>query len=279
MHEILRSLGAGARVLDLGCYDGSFGSEACPGAQVIRLDRVSHPAVSGFVQADAARLPFPSASFHAVVANHCLEHMDDVDGVLREIGRVLCPNGALFVSVPDGSTWTDRIYRWVYHGGEHVNLFCSAPELAARVTTATGMKFVAARTLYSSLWFLNGARFEPRPPRKLLLLANGDLRAIAWLTYFLRLADRALGTRGSVYGWAMYFGNLAEPVQTEAWTNVCVGCGVGRSSAALISNRRLRRRLFLQEYHCPACGAWNLFTTDPAVSAAPTTFPGDNGRR
>ena len=280
MHEILRPLGAGSRVLDLGCYEGSFGPECCPHAQVIRLDRASHPAASGFVQADAARLPFCSETFNAVVANHCLEHMDEVDCVLREIGRVTRRGGSLFVSVPDGSSWSDRVYRWVYHGGEHVNLFSSVGALAARISAQTNLDLAAVRVLYSSFWFLNGARFEPRPPRKLWLLGNGNLRAIAWLTYALRIADRLLGTRTSVYGWALYFGQVTEPIETDSWTNVCVGCGLGRSAESLIANRRLRRRIFLPpSYWCPACGAWNLFTSDPPAPSPPTSLNLQNENR
>jgi SAM-dependent methyltransferase len=281
MHEILRGLGAGARVLDLGCYEGSFPVECCPGAQVVRLDRSPRRAgdslIQGgsFVQADATHLPFRAGAFDAVVANHCLEHMDDPDGVIREIGRVTRRGGSLYVAVPDGSSWTDRVYRWVYHGGEHVNLFKSADELGSRIAGATGLGLVAVRTLHSSYWFLNGARFHPRPPRKLWILGNGNLRAIAWLTYALRGADRLLATRTSVYGWALYFGQVGAAVETDPWTNVCVGCGMGRSAASLIANGKLNRAGFLpRSYHCPSCGVWNLFTQDP-----PTQDPGHNGSR
>ena len=77
MHEILRNLRTGARVLDLGSLTGSFPMDCCPGAFVVRLD-LEAPApgsVDGFVQADAARLPFPDGAFDAVIANHSLEHI------------------------------------------------------------------------------------------------------------------------------------------------------------------------------------------------------------
>jgi len=237
--------------------------ECCPDAHVVRLDRLFTTTGANFVQADAARIPFADATFNAVIANHCLEHMDDVDAVLREIGRVIRRGGALYVSVPDGASLTDRLYRWIYHGGEHVNLFRSVEELAARVSAATGLNLVATRVLHSSLFFLNGALFQPRPPRRLWLFANGNPHAIAVLTYALRLADRVLGTRLSVYGWALYFGHVRESVDTAAWTNVCVDCGVGRSADVLRSNQLLKRWLFFPRfYKCPTCRAWNLFTPD-----------------
>ena len=278
MYEILGSLREGARVLDLGCYEGSFSAEACPGVLIVRLDRASHPAASGFVQGDATRLPFRSGSFDAVIANHCLEHIDDVDRVIREIGRVTRRGGSLYVSVPDGSSWTDRIYRWMFHGGEHVNQFTSADELASRISASTGFRLAAVRVLHSSLWFLNRARFGSRAPRKLLLFGNGSPRVIAWMSYGARSMDRVLGTRLSVYGWALYFGHVTTAIHTEPWTNVCVGCGTAQSAAALESNSRVRGRLF-RSYTCPACGAWNLFTPDPVPATSAAVLARENGIR
>src|SRR6266852_3840381 len=110
MHEILRNLPVGSLVLDLGCAAGSFPQNATA-ADVVRVDREA-PANRGagtqFVQADAARLPFANQVFSAVISNHSLEHFDDFTGALREIGRVIAPNGSLFVAVPDASTLTDN---------------------------------------------------------------------------------------------------------------------------------------------------------------------------
>ncbi|KAK0622950.1 S-adenosyl-L-methionine-dependent methyltransferase [Immersiella caudata] len=51
-------------------------------------------------QCDAASLPFPSASFDVLVANHMLYHLDDPDAALREFARVLRPGtGRLFVAL------------------------------------------------------------------------------------------------------------------------------------------------------------------------------------
>ena len=267
MHGILRNLRSGAIVLDLGSGGkGSVDSESYPGVRMIRLDN-EFPKFAigdGFVQGDGARLPFGDGVFDAVIANHSLEHIDDLGGALKEIGRVVRPGGSLYVAVPDASTLTDRIYRWIFHGGGHVNGFRSAVELEVRIAGATGMKPVARRVLHTSLIFLGRHHFEARPPRKLWLFANGDLRFIACLTYMLRLVDRWFGTRSSVYGWAFYFGEIREEIATEAWTNVCVKCGTGQSSACLTVNGEVRRAfLGIHYYHCTVCGTWNLFTEDP----------------
>jgi SAM-dependent methyltransferase len=266
MYEILRNLPGHARVLDLGCGRGSFVAESCPEAQVVRLDQSlpGEQGVDGFVRADAARLPFSDASFDAVISNHSLEHVDDLADVLDEIRRVVRPNGSLYVAVPDASTFSDHLYRWIFHGGGHINAFRSAGDLRSEIARATGLQPVATRVLHTSLRFLLRQNFKPRPPRRLWIVGNGNPTVTAVLTYILRGLDRAFGTRASVYGWAFYFGDVREVVETTPWTNVCVNCGAGHSEASLTVNQRVRRQFgWLRSYDCPVCGAWNLFTTDP----------------
>jgi SAM-dependent methyltransferase len=264
MHEILRNLRAGARVLDLGCRDGSFMTGSYPDVCVVRLDRSmpSSPRI-GFIQADAANLPFADDSFNAIVSNHSLEHMEDLSGVLKEIGRVLRRDGSLYLAVPDATTFSDRLYRWIYHGGGHVNPFRSAALLEAQIAKATGLRLVATRVLFTSFGFLDRRLFLPRPPRRLWLLGNGYPRPIAALSYAARIFDRMLRSRLSIYGWAFYFGEIGEEVETTIWTNVCVHCGAAHPAAILIPRGR-----FLKRYNCPECGAWNLFTKDQTAAHA-----------
>jgi SAM-dependent methyltransferase len=271
MDEILRNLRGNARVLDLGSRDGSFVSESCPGAMIVRLDMELPSSRDGaaFVQADAARLPFRDRVFDAVIANHSLEHMSELAAVLKEIGRVIGEDGSLYVAVPDASTFSDRVYRWIYHGGGHVNPFRSADSFTEQITRATKLPLTATRVLSTSFGFLNRRHFHPRPPRRLWLFGNGNPAFIAALSFSLRIFDRVFGTRGSVYGWAFYFGKVTEEVEGTVWTNVCSNCGAGHSAASLICNSKVRRVwLILKAYDCPNCGGWNLFTED-RLSTAP----------
>ena len=71
------------------------------------------------------------------------------------MGGVIRPGGALYVAVPDASTVTDKVYRWLGRGGGHVNAFVSAADVAERVERGTGLGLAATRTLCSSLSFLN----------------------------------------------------------------------------------------------------------------------------
>ncbi len=78
------------RLLDLGC-----GPRRLDGA--VRCDLALEPPG---IRADAARLPFRSASFDCVLATALLEHVPHPQRVVREIHRVLRPHGVLYVEVP-----------------------------------------------------------------------------------------------------------------------------------------------------------------------------------
>jgi SAM-dependent methyltransferase len=263
VHEILRHLRAGEFVLDLGSKSGSFDA-ASLAATTIRVDLSLPPPLDGAraVRADAAQLPFCGHRFAAVVANHSFEHFERLDDSLTEAGRVLASRGALFVAVPDASSLTDRIYRWLGRGGGHVNAFRSAAEVIGRVTATTGLGYAGGRVLCTSLSFLNSHNHTEPAPRKLLLLGGGREGILRWLNRLLRSCDRWLGTRTSVYGWALYFGAVPEAVNSRTWVNVCVRCGAGSDSAALRAAGLIRRRLLGWTYACPKCGASNFFHRD-----------------
>ena len=257
MHEILTTQPRQARVLDLGSKQGSFPREATP-ATVVRFDRERprEPVVDLFVQGDASALPFPDHCFDAIVSNHSLEHLDDLAASLCEIGRVIRPHGSLFVSVPDASTISDKLYRWVLRGGGHVNAFTSPGELAGRIERATGLPHAATRTLYSSFLFLN-RRYWPRRLKRLICLGAGYEWTLFLYVWASRRLDRWLGLRTGVYGWAFYFGSGPGNIETAACVNVCIRCGCGVPSRLLTPRFR-----GIRVYRCAQCGATNPFTKD-----------------
>jgi SAM-dependent methyltransferase len=59
------------------------------------------------VQGRVTSLPFPDATFDLVCALDIIEHVDDDEGALREISRVVRPDGAVLISAPlHASLWT-----------------------------------------------------------------------------------------------------------------------------------------------------------------------------
>jgi SAM-dependent methyltransferase len=58
----------------------------------------AHPASGQVLNFDAEHLPFPKHTFDVVLANHVLFHVPNVHSALREIHRVLKPNGVLIAA-------------------------------------------------------------------------------------------------------------------------------------------------------------------------------------
>ncbi len=52
-------------------------------------------------------IPFDSASFDLVVNNQVMEHVENLDGALAEISRVLRPGGAVLSLFPDEGIWRE----------------------------------------------------------------------------------------------------------------------------------------------------------------------------
>lgn len=114
-----------APTLDLGCGDGHFASVTFNHAldvgidpsrdalrqaqrqtprQVQRLSSRSHPTYSpykGLAQSIGSHMPFPAACFNSALSNSVLEHIPDIDAVLKETARVLKPGATFVFCVPN----------------------------------------------------------------------------------------------------------------------------------------------------------------------------------
>jgi SAM-dependent methyltransferase len=273
MLNLIRSLPPGARVLDLGAGPGSFAPERHDLCVVrVDLERPHQLGEGWYVLADAARMPFRPRSFDLIVSNHSLEHFLELEATVCEAGRILKPDGALYIAVPDSTTLTDRIYRWLGRGGGHVNPFRAPEDVTGLVTRLTGFAHRGTTVLFSSLGFLNAHNFVTRPPRRIALFAFGNERFLAILIWLLRGLDRRFGTRLSEYGWSFWFGNVTPEEPAEVWVNVCVRCGSGHSEPYLRKNAPIHKVAgLLQTYRCPACGGFNLLSApvEPAARLTP----------
>lgn len=107
--QFLPLIGApGRHTLDVGCGEGRLTRHlAALGHRVVGVDvsptliaaaRERAPEMELHV-ANAAALPFAHAAFDRVVSFMCLHDVDDLDGAVREIARVLESGGVLCASV------------------------------------------------------------------------------------------------------------------------------------------------------------------------------------
>ena len=202
------------------------------------------------------RLPIASATIDLVICNHALEHIIELNPAIEEIGRVLKPTGRLYVSVPDGYSVSDGIYRWLFEGGGHVNRF-RRDDLIRLIESRIGVRLAQSQRLYSSFGYLQGIP-------DLLADARPDLQArlkrIARLPRFLihaahtglyagtRVIDRWFGTSTAIYGWALWFDRAGRPAtENPPFVNVCMYCGSGHPGDS-------SERPFYRSWACASCG-------------------------
>ena len=119
-YHFAAALVAGKEVLDVACgagYGSALLAQKCRrvtgidiSADAIAHAKVRYGAVASleFRQGDCAALPFPDASFDAVVSFETIEHIEAPERFLDEIGRVLRPEGLLILSSPNRPEYSER---------------------------------------------------------------------------------------------------------------------------------------------------------------------------
>lgn len=172
----LARLRAGARVLEVGCGAGGL-LERLPRAEVnpvgvdtlgTALDsaRRRDPAAGLVRVGGEAALPFSRGSFDAVIGQHVLEHLHDLDTALEEWHRVLVAGGRLVVATPNAS-YPDPAH---FADADHAHVYTAA-ELQRAVQhagftvehTTTIFPYLSQRRVLRAAGVLAYAAFEHLP--------------------------------------------------------------------------------------------------------------------
>jgi SAM-dependent methyltransferase len=98
---------AGKRVLDIGCGPRGSLEWASMAAERVGLDPLVDSyrelGIAGhqmtYVNSGAEQIPFPDGHFDVVSLLNSLDHVDDLDAVIAEVGRVAKPGGTLLLVV------------------------------------------------------------------------------------------------------------------------------------------------------------------------------------
>lgn len=208
-------LGPGRRVLDLGCGSGRHAFAAWRSqASVVALDtsledltgvagmlgamcevgELAEVPSGGVLAGDAYALPFADDSFDVVIASEVLEHLEEDTLAMRELHRVLRPDGVVAVSVP---RFGPEIINWLlsreYHDrpGGHVRIY-RRRTLIERLSS-TGLSLVGIdyrHGLHAPYWWLRCALGVDRPERRPVAAFH---RLLVWEIEHQPLVTRVLG--------------------------------------------------------------------------------------
>jgi len=147
--------GANGKLLDIGCADGTttnqikkrFAHLEITGVDLykdaIKFAKRSYRHIA-FTQADAHRLPFGRSSFDSVTAIEVLEHMHEIEQVVKEIYRVLKPKGSFIIvqdtdSILFNATW----WFWTKWKGSvwtESHISCMKPKKLMRLLRKNGFR-------------------------------------------------------------------------------------------------------------------------------------------
>ena len=154
---------SGIRLLDVACGTGFASAQtAATGASVTGVDfspemiseaRRRHPAIA-FETGDAEALPFPDASFDAVIANFGIHHVERPERAIAEARRTLAPGGTFaftFWAAPqDNTAWRLIVEAIAAHGRTEVpmpagNDAHATPENFSRLVAEAGFDAASIR--------------------------------------------------------------------------------------------------------------------------------------
>ena len=113
---------SGGRLLDIGCGRGDF-ILACKkiGWTVVGAETPDAPIMQlrydlGLdIIPDDALCDVPADSFDAITLWHVFEHIPDPRRLLKDVHRILKPNGRLLIEVPNFGSWHARISREAWY--------------------------------------------------------------------------------------------------------------------------------------------------------------------
>ncbi len=154
------------RLLEIGCGEGAFlhrmhifgwrveGLDSDPVAAKTAHRKYSLPVKAGKLE----DMGYPSNSYDAVTMSHVFEHMFDPIGVLKEIHRILKPDGRLVIVTPNANSLGHQKFGRYWRGLEpprHIQIF--TPKALLRAASVVGLLPIRTETTAVNAWIILSA--------------------------------------------------------------------------------------------------------------------------
>jgi SAM-dependent methyltransferase len=205
--ELFLSGSPGQQVLNAGAGQGSFSTRLAErGFEVTSVDAsaaavaVLERRVAGDVaQADVTDLPFGDEAFDAAVLGEVLEHVPDDAAALREVARVVRPDGLLALSVPADPARFGPSDRWAGHLRRYSRemLVRVCEEGGFRVRRCVAWGFPVSALYHRHLYERRLDRHGTSPPRR------WERPALAILSTVLQIDRLFLGFERGALGYLL----------------------------------------------------------------------------
>ena len=192
LKQVLNDLDKGL-VIDLGCGKGSILSNIEDlNILGVDVDKLMSFKCDYFVVGDMRKLPVKSKAADLVVMSHSLEHVKGFEICLSEAART--SKKFLYVSVPDGSSFDDRLFRTlgkiVKGVSSHVNRF-SFQDIVENAEKS-GFRLVESGSVKSGFTYL------PKPLDKTMVKMTS-------------VTDKIFSSNAKMYGWEFLFEKVGDP--------------------------------------------------------------------
>jgi SAM-dependent methyltransferase len=159
------------KILDVGCgqkpYEKLFRSSHYIGLEIDSLDNRQNKKADFFY--DGNTFPFQDSEFDGIIVNEVFEHVFNPSEFLREINRVLKPEGLLLMTVP---------FCWDEHGQPYDYARYSSFGLIATVEKQ-GFKVIEARKSMNDIRTIFQLLNEYIYKKAILSISNGYLSLLA----------------------------------------------------------------------------------------------------
>lgn len=152
-----------ADTLRLGC-----GADTRPNQY--NVDKLDLAGVDETTDLEDMPWPWPDESWSLIIAEHVFEHLDDIEGALRECARLLEPGGRLRVVMPMGNNAVadpdhEHVWTWqtpeCYCGARHWDVDVGLSVVSKTVDLHTHHRAPLYKLVSRALWEYQLQRYGP----------------------------------------------------------------------------------------------------------------------